>query len=167
MTASRPSGGAESKSNHKNRPPFAYVLMCRPMISPSALKQLRCFDHPRPPSRDLFRGSIHCVKSQSGLSRQDQWKSKAEVPMPRFVVKQAHSNEPADGTAQQRKEKKHLFGDPPALPFRFALVQPHREARGKIHSGQIERQDIFFINIHNGFDCSSSGPQSDHCSCLK
>ncbi len=69
--------------------------------------------------------------------------------MPRFVVKCIHPNEPADGAAQQRKEEKHLFGDPPAMSLRSALVDPHCKARGEIDPDKIQQQDISFIDIHD------------------
>ncbi len=69
--------------------------------------------------------------------------------MPRFVVKQIHSDEPADGAAQQWKEKQHPFGDPSAMLFCLALVDPHCKTRGEIDSDKIKYQDMSLIDIHD------------------
>ncbi len=58
--------------------------------------------------------------------------------MLRLVVKCTHSDKPADGATQQWKEKKHLFGDPPAMLFRFALVDSHCKASGEIDPDKIK-----------------------------
>jgi len=79
----------------------------------------------------------HQKAQQSDLHQQQGGKSKAKVPMFRFMPEGAHAQHTAQRPSQHHGEEQGLFGDAPALPACPALVQTHHQKGGKVDRQQI------------------------------
>ena len=72
----------------------------------------------------LRREKPHVHKHpRRNLAEQDRRNAEAEIPVPRFMVKDAHAQKSTRAAEQQRECKECFFGDAPrALYFGAALV---------------------------------------------